>query len=71
MLKPAKATIMTLEVMISHNSQMDSARKSVKTSSDLEDSNRSDEFKKRYLYIWNVWEKRKNVIFHKCFFKEF
>jgi len=33
------------------------ARKSVKISSDLEDSKRSDGLRKRYLYIWNFWEK--------------
>jgi len=44
--KSATATIVPFEVMIGHNSRADCARESVKTSSDPEDSNRSDEFKK-------------------------
>jgi len=42
-----EATILPFEVMIGHNSRTDCARESVKTSSDSEDSNRSDEFEKR------------------------
>jgi len=41
-LKPSKArkgAIVPFEVIVSHNSRTDRARKSVKTSSDLEDSN--------------------------------
>jgi len=40
---PATATNVAFEVMIGHNSRMDFAKELVKTTSDSEDSNRSDE----------------------------
>ena len=63
----ATATIIAFEVMIGHNSRTDSAGKSVKTSSDWKDSNRSDEVWKRYLNIWNFWDKCKFLNFRKRF----
>ena len=58
---PAEATIVAFEVMICHNSLTDHARsKSMKTSSDSEDSNRSDEFKKG-TFAFEICEK--NTIF--------
>ena len=49
-----EATILPFEVMIGHNSRTDCARESVKTSTDSEDSNRSDEFKKGNFAFENV-----------------
>ena len=56
-LSPTEATIVALEVITGHNSRTDRARKSLKISWDSEDSNRSDEFKKRE--ILKFWEKCK------------
>jgi len=50
-LRLTEATTMAFEVPVSHNLQMDCARKSVKISLDSEDSNWSDEFKKVPLHL--------------------
>jgi len=61
-LTSATVTIVAFEVMIGHNSRMDCARESVKTSSNAEDSSRSDEFKKGS-FAFDIFETNANFDF--------
>jgi len=67
---PVEATILPFEVMIGHNSRTDCARESVKTSTDSENSNRSDEFEKVNFAFENV-KKNANFYFLVAVFRQY